>query len=178
VGPLSWHAEHESPLNPGQAAASVEIVEVLEDDRLDPLAVPGDGLGPGEHDQAIATLLAHAFRSRSPRSYTIMFQLGGTVGRVADDAAAISGRSAGFAVNVNGVALPEEYAEQAAWVRDFGQALRPLSARVYMNFLDDEGQDRVRAAYGPAKHARLVALKDAWDAENFFRCNQNIQPSA
>jgi FAD/FMN-containing dehydrogenase len=46
-----------------------------------------------------------------------------------------------------------------------------------MNFLDEEGQDRVRSAYGAAKYARLVALKDAWDPDNFFRRNQNIPPS-
>jgi FAD/FMN-containing dehydrogenase len=128
-------------------------------------------------DQAIDTLLAHAWESRSPRSYTIMFQLGGAVGRVDEEATAFGGRAAGFAVNVNAVALPEEYAEQAAWARRFGQALRPLSAGVYLNFLDDEGQDRVRSAYGPARYERLVALKDAWDPENFFRRNQNIRPS-
>jgi hypothetical protein len=47
-----------------------------------------------------------------------------------------------------------------------------------MNFLDDEGQDRVRAAYGPARYRRLAALKKRWDPDNFFRCNQNIHPSA
>jgi FAD/FMN-containing dehydrogenase len=129
-------------------------------------------------DRAIDTLLAHAWESRSPRSYTIMFQLGGAVGRLPEDATAFGGRAAGFAVNVNGVALPTEHAEQAAWARRFGQALRPLSAGVYLNFLDEEGQDRVRSAYGPAKYERLVALKDVWDPTNFFRRNQNIRPSA
>jgi FAD/FMN-containing dehydrogenase len=128
-------------------------------------------------DQAIEVLLAHAWESRSPRSYTIMFQLGGAVARVPDDATAFSGRAAGFAVNVNGVALPEEHAEQSAWAHRFGRALHPLSAGVYMNFLDEEGQDRVRAAYGPEKYGRLVALKDAWDPGNLFRRNQNIRPS-
>jgi FAD/FMN-containing dehydrogenase len=81
-------------------------------------------------------------------------------------------------VNVNAVALPEDAAEQAAWARGLGQALHPLSAGVYMNFLDDEGQDRVRAAYGPAKYQRLADLKKVWDPDNFFRRNQNIRPSA
>jgi FAD/FMN-containing dehydrogenase len=129
-------------------------------------------------DQAIGTLIEHAWANRSPRSYSIIFQLGGAVRRVADEATAFSGRAAGFAVNVNAVALPEEYADQAAWARRFGHALRPLSAGVYMNFLHDEGQDRIRAAYGPAKYERLAALKKVWDPDNFFRRNQNIQPGA
>ena len=127
-------------------------------------------------DAAIDTLLDHAWASRSPRSYTIVFHLGGAVGRVPEEATAFSGRAARFAVNVNGVSLQDGYAGQAAWVRRFGQALRPFSSGVYMNFLGDEGQDRVRAAYGPAKYDRLVALKRVWDPANFFRRNQNIQP--
>ena len=50
------------------------------------------------------------------------------------------------------------------------------SGRVYLNFLGDEGQDRVRAAYGDRNYERLVALKRAYDPTNFFRLNQNIQP--
>ena len=49
--------------------------------------------------------------------------------------------------------------------------------RVYLNFIGDEGEDRVRGAFGPEKWARLVALKDRYDPENTFRLNQNIPPS-
>ena len=45
---------------------------------------------------------------------------------------------------------------------------------MYVNFLGDEGADRVRAAYGEANYARLVALKRQYDPENVFRVNQNI----
>jgi FAD/FMN-containing dehydrogenase len=47
-----------------------------------------------------------------------------------------------------------------------------------VNFLGDEGRDRVRAAYGEETYARLVTLKDRYDPDNFFRLNQNIEPSA
>ena len=51
-----------------------------------------------------------------------------------------------------------------------------LADEVYVNYLGDEGQDRVRAAYGD-KFERLVTLKNTYDPTNFFRMNQNIRPS-
>jgi len=49
---------------------------------------------------------------------------------------------------------------------------------VYVNFLMDEGQERVRQAYGAEKYERLVALKARLDPDNVFRMNQNIAPPA
>jgi FAD/FMN-containing dehydrogenase len=48
--------------------------------------------------------------------------------------------------------------------------------RVYVNFLGEEGGDRVRQAYGARNYERLVELKRAYDPTNFFRLNQNIEP--
>jgi hypothetical protein len=51
---------------------------------------------------------------------------------------------------------------------------------VYVNYLGqetDEDTERVQAAYGPAKYARLVALKNQYDPTNFCRLNQNIKPT-
>ncbi len=128
-------------------------------------------------DQAIDTLVDHAWRHRSPRSYTIMFQLGGAVRRVPDEATAFTGRGAGYALNINAVATDGDgLREQAAWTRRMWAAMRPHANGVYVNFLDREGTDRVRAAYGEAKYRRLAALKRAWDPDNLFRSNQNIAP--
>ena len=63
------------------------------------------------------------------------------------------------------------------WVHECYAALEPhAGGRAYVNFLADEGADRVRAAYGPAKHDRLVALKRRYDPANILRGNQNIRP--
>jgi FAD/FMN-containing dehydrogenase len=61
------------------------------------------------------------------------------------------------------------------WVEDFFAAMRPLSTgKVYVNDLEDEGEERVQAAYGD-KYERLAQLKRKYDPENFFRSNQNIR---
>jgi FAD/FMN-containing dehydrogenase len=61
-------------------------------------------------------------------------------------------------------------------VRGFWSALEPWHTSVYTNFLMDEGQERIRDAYGEEKYARLRALKRRYDPDNFFRLNQNIPP--
>jgi FAD/FMN-containing dehydrogenase len=65
-----------------------------------------------------------------------------------------------------------------AWARGLvGRDAPLLAGGVYVNFMGEEGQDRVRAAYGERSYRRLVALKDRYDPGNFFRMNQNIRPS-
>ena len=62
-------------------------------------------------------------------------------------------------------------------MREFAEAMAPHAASgVYVNFLGDEGEDRVRAACGPTTHARLVEVKTKYDPENAFRLNQDIRP--
>ncbi len=65
-------------------------------------------------------------------------------------------------------------------MRRLWEQLRPFSSGgVYVNYqMGDEGEDRLRAAYGAEKYERLVALKDKYDPTNLFRLNQNIKPTA
>ena len=130
-------------------------------------------------DDAIDTLIDHTSRITSPRSYTIILQLGGALGRVPEDATAYPQRDAAHNVVVNAVWTEDdpEGDRHIAWARDFFDAMQPHARdRVYVNFLGDEGADRVRQAYGTEKYDRLVELKRNYDPTNFFRLNQNIPP--
>ena len=60
-------------------------------------------------------------------------------------------------------------------MRGFFDAVTPhATGGVYVNFLGNEGEERVRAAYGEENLARLIELKNRYDPGNFFRLNQNI----
>jgi FAD/FMN-containing dehydrogenase len=130
-------------------------------------------------DEAIDTLVEHSSAPTSPKSYTIVFQLGGALGRVGEDATAFSQRDAALNVNINAVWTEEDPGadRHISWARDFFDAMQPhAGGRVYLNFLGDEGGNRVRQAYGARNYERLVELKRAYDPTNFFRLNQNIEP--
>lgn len=134
---------------------------------------------PDLTDGVIETLTTHAWTAPSKKSYTIIFQLGGEVRRVPESDTAFGNRDAGYALNINSCWESSEDAEpQIQWARRYWEAVHPLSTgRVYMNFLGNEGDDRVRAAYGAQTYGRLVALKNTYDPTNFFRLNQNVKPT-
>ena len=130
-------------------------------------------------DQAIDTLVEQASAPTSPKSYTIVFQLGGALARVGEDHTAFSQRDTAHNVNINAVWTEEDpdAERHIAWARDFFDAMQPhAGGRVYVNFLGEEGGNRVRQAYGARNYKRLVELKRAYDPTNFFRLNQNIEP--
>jgi FAD/FMN-containing dehydrogenase len=131
---------------------------------------------PPLSDAAIDTIVAHAENITSPYSAVGLFQLGGAAGRVPEDACAYSHRNARHALNISASWTDGDSDKHIAWARDFDTAMQPYTVGVYVNFLSNEGQDRVKAAYGPRKYDRLVALKRKYDPTNFFRVNQNIQP--
>ena len=129
-------------------------------------------------DEIIDITVEHSSKIESPLTSFPIWQQGGAVSRVSDDDSAFSGRSAGFTYNIGGCTQTEAgFEAEREWVRSFWSALEPWHQGVYVNFLGDEGADRVRQAYGSAKYQRLQILKQAWDPENFFRLNQNIPPA-
>jgi FAD/FMN-containing dehydrogenase len=134
---------------------------------------------PGLSDEAIETSIAYAASITSPFSLAQFFQLGGAAGRISAGDTAYRHRAAQF-VHLIASAWedPAESERHIAWTREFWAAMQPLSAGGgYVNFISaDEGEDRVRAAYGP-NYERLVALKRQYDPTNLFRVNQNIKPT-
>ncbi len=132
----------------------------------------------GLDDGAIEALIEQNRVAPQPWSYTLLFQLGGAVGRVESGATAFAERTAPFAVNINGVAeSPADDGRVTDWARATFEALAPFSTGgVYVNFVGDEGEDRARAAYGAAYH-RLASLKSRYDPANIFRSNQNVRPA-
>jgi FAD/FMN-containing dehydrogenase len=105
--------------------------------------------------------------------------LGGAIARVPNDATAFAHRQsrimANIAVFYDG---PEDRAVREAWAAELAAALRQGDAGAYVNFLGDEGQSRVRAAYPGPTWDRLAAIKAQYDRENLFRLNQNIPPAS
>lgn len=133
-------------------------------------------------DAAIDALLAHVPRKSSPLSVVLLYRLDAAYSRVADaDTAFSGGRSPRYNVFVIAATPTPELLElDRAWVRGLHAALAQTTTHsdVYVNALrGTEGEDRVRAAYGPEKYERLAAVKRAYDPQNVFRRNANIRPA-
>ncbi|MGH2456246.1 MAG: FAD-binding oxidoreductase [Candidatus Limnocylindria bacterium] len=133
----------------------------------------------GLTDAAIEVLVDHHLRAPQPWSYSLIGQLGGAIGDVATDATAYPHREAPFLVNINGVTDDPSHDDEAiAWTRSCFDAMEPFSTGgVYVNFMGNEGDARVRAAYGLA-YQRLARVKARWDPDNVFAVNQNVAPAA
>ncbi|MDR3534375.1 MAG: FAD-binding oxidoreductase [Rhodopila sp.] len=129
-------------------------------------------------DAAIDALMDGFARAPLPLSLMVLQQVGGAIARVGGDATAYGNRDAAYdCFPVSIWESPAEDERQIAWARDCWTAMRPFgTGGVYANNLGDEGEDRVRAAYGP-NYARLSVLKAKYDPDNLFRLNQNIQPA-
>jgi FAD/FMN-containing dehydrogenase len=129
-------------------------------------------------DQAIESALEHAGNIEAVRTQVLFSYLKPSEQRNFVDTA-LSHRDAPWNFNINAMwEKADEDARNIGWAQQFFAAMEPYSTGgVYVNFLGNEGEARVRAAYDPGKYERLVALKDRYDPAKFFRLNQNIKPS-
>jgi FAD/FMN-containing dehydrogenase len=123
------------------------------------------------------TILEHVERSTAMMGVAQLRVLGGAVARVPNDATAYAHRDRAIMVNLAALYAEAGEAEtHLPWLRGFVDALRRDDA-AYVNFLADEGPDRVRGAYPGATWDRLREIKARYDPKNLFRLNQNIPPA-
>jgi len=117
-------------------------------------------------------IVQHAARIPSPHGAIILFQIEGALNEQPANHSPAGNRDAAFVLNIT--ASWENAADDAvniAWAREAWEGMRPFSTGgAYLNFMtEDEGAERVAAAYGKTTLARLAALKQAYDPDNLFR---------
>jgi hypothetical protein len=99
-------------------------------------------------------------------------------GRVGELDTAFGSRTSAYLVDILGSSdAADRFEREREWARECWAALRPHHAGVHVNWLMDEGTERVLEAYGEQRYRRLKAAKRRYDPENVFRLNQNIAPA-
>ena len=127
---------------------------------------------PGIDDRLVDAAVTHAGRIASPHSAILLFQIEGALGELPAGHSPAGNRDAAYVLNIAGSwEQPEHDAVNIQWARDCFEATRSCSTGgTYVNFLtEEEGRDRVEAAYGRPNLDRLATIKHAHDPANFFR---------
>jgi FAD/FMN-containing dehydrogenase len=130
-------------------------------------------------DDVTSVVIDRARAITSGLSSIAIFTFGGAVARVPEDATAFPNRDASHDVNLVASWLPDdpEADRHVEWARTSFDALAPHSRGVYVNFTNDDTDDRIRCgAYSDSQWQRLVDVKRQYDPTNFFHGNANIRP--
>jgi FAD/FMN-containing dehydrogenase len=152
---------------------------------FDALLVPGNQWYWRGHfvreisDDAIAAHAEWGAQMPTWMSTMHLYPIDGAAGRVPEDATAWGHRGARWAQVIAGIdADPAQAGALREWTVGYWDALQPFSdGGGYVNFMMEEGQDRVRASYG-GNYDRLARVKAEYDPDNVFHVNQNIQPAS
>jgi FAD/FMN-containing dehydrogenase len=131
-------------------------------------------------ETALDAILDAVSHASSPYSKVALRGLGGGIARVPNDATAYSHRDKALYVAINNawdVEADLQPERHVAWTEELWRVFAPRAAGAYVNFLADEGPERVRAAYSPGNYTRLAAIKRQYDPENVFHLNANIAPA-
>ncbi|HXV56614.1 MAG TPA: FAD-binding protein, partial [Gaiellaceae bacterium] len=132
-----------------------------------------DTVGPAEAELILERLRA----STAQMAAAQLRALGGAMARVPVDATAFAHRRSRIMVNVAAIyGSQDEAPGHEEWAAEFAAALRQGDGGMYVNFVGDEGEAAVRAAYPGETWTRLAAIKRRYDPGNLFRLNQNIPP--
>ncbi len=128
-------------------------------------------------DEAVAENLRHAAQLPTPHSTMHLYPINGACHEKTNKDTAFHYRDANWAQVIVGVDPdPENREKITTWAKNYWEGIHPYSAGgAYVNFMMEEGQERVQASYGDNYH-RLSVIKAKYDPENFFRVNQNIVP--
>lgn len=132
---------------------------------------------PGIERRTIDLAVAHAARLQSPFSAILLFQIQGALNELPATHSPAGNRDAAYVLNIAAAwEAPQDDAANMAWARDCFEAMRVCSTGgTYINFLtEEEGADRIEAAYGRATLARLAELKRRYDPEDFFRHTKRV----
>ena len=128
-------------------------------------------------DKAIALHLKYSAQLPTPHSTMHIYPINGAAHQVDKKDTAWNYRDANFSMVIVGVDPdPANNERLIQWAKDYWMALHPFSSGgAYLNFLMEEGEERVRASYGD-NYPRLAQVKAAYDPQNLFHNNQNIRP--
>jgi hypothetical protein len=138
----------------------------------------GTGAFLPELTDGVIEILAAQFADAPNPSMAVWNDYHGAVTRIPAADAAFPLRQRGFDLFVlAGWHAAAEQERGRQWVALMREGLRPFTHGVYVNNLEDEGEHRIREAYGPG-YARLAAIKARYDPGNIFHANQNIRPAA
>lgn len=130
-------------------------------------------------DEAIQAHMKYAREIPNFQSTVHLYPINGAVHRVGQDETAWNFRDTTWAQVIVGVDADSANKDRIIhWAKAYWEALHPYSAgAAYVNFMMDEGDERVRASYGD-NYDRLAGIKAKYDPANLFRVNQNIKPKA
>ena len=149
-----------------------------EDPNYHPLAVSLTGYLDRVDPATARTMMDRLESFDVPMRVVQLRVLGGAIARVPDGATAYAHRSSEIMVNVAAFYEGDhDRAEKQAWVEGVMGAIRQSDDGAYVNFVGNEGDARIRAAYPGATYDRLAEIKRRYDPDNLFRLNQNIPPS-
>jgi FAD/FMN-containing dehydrogenase len=128
-------------------------------------------------DEAIAQHLKYAAKLPTLESTMHLYPINGAAGRVKKSATPWWHRDATWTEVIVGVDPdPEKKEEITAWAKEYWSALHPYSAGgAYVNFMMEEGEERIRATYGK-NYDRLAKIKKRYDPANLFRVNKTSSP--
>lgn len=129
-------------------------------------------------DGCIDRVIEFAEKFPSEECEIFIPHLEGAQSRVPENDTAFAHRKTPFLLNIHTRWQHTEDDERClTWVKDFHDTTREFADGVYVNFMSQEGEARVKEAYTPDVWDRLVKIKTDWDPDNLFRMNQNIKPS-